>query len=163
MYTKSKNINVRLNKGFDWYWLINYPDKCYKNYIKPIFSTLLHEPEPRYSLNQKYNIMLGKIGLGKQGENGVKLYDIKGQKLMIKLNPRRIPNNRLHYCNEKGVSTKKLCHGLNECIELEMTNKFKFSREINKSKLLNNNRLYALDIFDGDGSCNIVIITLYIV
>ena len=51
--------------------------------------------------------MLGKIGLEKQGENEVKLYDIKGQKLMIRLNPRWIPNNRLHYCNEKGVSTKK--------------------------------------------------------
>ena len=72
--------------------------------------------------------MLGKIGFEKQGENGVKLYDIKGQKLMIRLNPRRIPNNRLHYCNEKCVSTKKLCHGLNECIELEMMDKVKFSK-----------------------------------
>ena len=55
--------------------------------------------------------MLGKIEVGKQGENGVKLFDIKGQKLMIKLNPRRIPNNRLHYCNEKGVSIKNYVMG----------------------------------------------------
>ena len=104
--TKAKNLDVRINKSFDWYWLINNPSKYPKDHIKPIFSKLLHEPEPKYNLNYNYNSMLGKIEIRKQEENGVKLFDIKGHKLMIKLNPRSIPNNRLHYCNEKGVSIK---------------------------------------------------------
>ena len=32
--------------------------------------------------------------------------------------------------------------------------KIKFSKEIGKSKMLDSNGLYALDVFDGEGSCN---------
>ena len=154
MCTKSKSLDVRINKSFNCLLLINNPNKNIKNHIKPLFKKLLHEPEPKYNLNYNYNSILGKIEVSKQEEKGVKLFDIKGHKLLIKLKPKNISNNRLHYCNEKGVSIKKVCHGLNDCIELDMMDKIKFDIEIRKSKELDSNSLYALDVFDGEGSCN---------
>ena len=97
----NKNLNnmyVKFeNKNIDWYLLNIYPDMCYNYYPKSIFTTLMHEPKPQirliHNLSHSYNRCLSKIGLTSQAENTKRLYDIRGQNLMIGLNPFYVSDN----------------------------------------------------------------------
>ena len=83
-----------------------------KNSIIGINRKILNEPEPKYNLSTNYNRILGKIEIKRRSEQGVKLYNVNKQNIQIKMIGKIVPDDKLHYCNEKS-GAKKICYNLN--------------------------------------------------
>ena len=129
--------------------------ECYKSIIIPIIKpfniTLLDEPDQKYNLSNSYEKMLGKIEKNKQNKE-IKLFSMNKQTIFIKIMGEEIKKDRLHYCNEKS-GVKKICCNFKNCIEIKMkTNFYQGKIELMKKDM---NSMYAMDIFEGEGSFNI--------
>ena len=61
--------------------------------------------------------------------NYAKLFDIKGQNLLVEASPEYMEEKILHYCNEKGTGGKASCLSRDAgCIEVDIKNRFNFSK-----------------------------------
>ena len=125
-----ENVNVEnINKIDLDYSMVNYPN-IYHNqnhYTNIVTYQQRIKEKIEYNLNYNYSRNLSRLEFRKQDKK-VKIFDIKGQKIIIKADIRIIPKNIMHYCNENELGIKRICMKHNECIELNLKSRYGFRK-----------------------------------
>ena len=94
------------NKVYLCYPIADYPNKCHNKNL--CINMNLHgiKEKDECNLSHNYNSFLNRIGF-RERDKEIKLFDIKGQEIRMKIDIRIIPNNKIHYCNENKLGEKK--------------------------------------------------------